>query len=126
MQRKYPGLNVIFVQDGFFNENDELKIIASLESIKPCIVFVALGVPKQEIWISKYKNRLNSSIMVGVGGSFDVWADKIQRAPLGFRKLGLEWFYRLITQPSRFNRMFPTLPLFFLKVMFDNKNTRKE
>lgn len=126
MQKKYPGLNVVFVQDGFFDENEEAKIIESLESIKPNVVFAALGVPKQEVWISQYKNRLNSSIMVGVGGSFDVWANKIQRAPLGFRKLGLEWFYRLITQPSRFNRMFPTLPLFFLKVMFDNKNTRKE
>lgn len=126
LKKKYPGLNVVFTHDGFFNSEEEVKMVEDLELASPDIVFVALGVPKQELWISRYKNILDSAIMVGVGGSFDVWADRVKRAPAQFRKLGLEWFYRLITQPSRFNRMFPTLPLFFLKVAMDKKETRKE
>lgn len=123
---KYPSINVVFARDGYFNENDEPEIVQQLVELNPDVLFIALGVPKQELWISKYKNTLKSTLMVGVGGSFDVWANKVKRAPLIFRKLGLEWFYRLLCQPSRFSRMFPTLPLFFIKVALDNKNTRKE
>lgn len=123
---KFPSLNVAFVHDGYFKEDDEFEIIRKLEDSNPQILFVALGVPRQEIWINKYKKMLNSAIMIGVGGSFDVWANKVKRAPVIFRKFGLEWFFRLISQPSRFGRMFPTLPLFFIKVWFDDRNTRKE
>lgn len=126
LKNKYPGLNAVFCRDGFFDPSDEVKIVEELELLSPDIVFVALGVPKQELWISKYKNLLDSAIMVGVGGSFDVWANRVQRAPLVFRKLGLEWFYRLLCQPSRFSRMFPTLPMFFVKVALDKNNTRRE
>lgn len=122
----YPSLNILFVHDGYFNEGDEEEIIKELEASKPDILYVALGVPKQELWINKYKQRLNSTVMLGVGGSFDIWSHKIRRAPCIFRKFGLEWFYRLISQPSRFKRMFPTLPLFFVRVMLDSKYTRKE
>lgn len=123
---KYPEINIVFANDGFFNQEESKIIVQKIKEAKPDVLFVALGVPKQELWIEENKQELLSTTMVGVGGSFDVWADKIKRAPLGFRKLGLEWFYRLITQPSRFNRMFPTLPLFFIKVFLDKKNTRKE
>lgn len=126
MKKKYPDLNVVFVHDGFFDEAEEAKLAETLKQVNPQVLFVALGVPKQEFWIARHKNELNSTVMIGVGGSFDVWAKKVKRAPVIFRKLSLEWFYRLITQPSRFNRMFPTLPLFMLKVMFDNVTTRKE
>ena len=122
---KYPGINIIFAHDGYFNEENENSIVEELKSKNPQVLFVALGVPKQELWIKKYRQTLNSTLMVGVGGSFDVWAKKIKRAPVTFRKFGLEWLYRLITQPQRFKRMFPTLPLFFLKVALDFKNTRK-
>lgn len=123
---KYTDLNVTFVHDGYFDNEEEIKLIEKLKEVKPQVLFVALGVPKQEFWIARHKSELNSTLMVGVGGSFDVWAKKVKRAPVIFRKLGLEWFFRLITQPSRFNRMFPTLPLFMLKVMLDNVTTRKE
>ncbi|MDD3013002.1 MAG: WecB/TagA/CpsF family glycosyltransferase [Candidatus Gastranaerophilales bacterium] len=126
LKEKYPSINIIFARDGYFDENAETDIIGQLADLKPDVLFIALGVPKQELWILKYKNTLNSTLMVGVGGSFDVWANKVKRAPFIFRKFGLEWFFRLISQPSRFSRMFPTLPLFFIKVALDNKNTRKE
>lgn len=124
--KKYPSIKIVFSHDGYFNDEENIKIIEELKTVKPQVIFVALGVPKQELWINKYKKILNPAIIVGVGGSFDVWAGRTKRAPEIYRKLGLEWLFRLITQPSRFNRMFPTLPLFFIKVMLDKKTTRKE
>lgn len=121
-KEKYPELNVVFARNGYFKTEDEYNILEELEKAQPKVLFVALGAPKQEFLIYKYKNTLKSTIMIGVGGSFDVWANKVQRAPMVFRKLNLEWFYRLITQPSRFNRMFPTLPLFLLHSILDCKN----
>lgn len=123
MRAKYPEAKIVYIQDGFFKQDDEPQIVEKLKEINPDILFVALGAPKQEIFISKNRETLSSTVMVGVGGSFDVWSEKIQRAPVFFRKFGLEWLYRLLSQPSRFNRMFPTLPLFLLKAVLDNKNT---
>ena len=123
IKTKYPNINIVYSHDGYFNEEDENSIIEELKLKNPQVLFVALGVPKQEFWIKKYRETLNSTLMVGVGGSFDVWANKVKRAPVIFRKFGLEWLYRLITQPSRFKRMFPTLPMFFVKVLMDFKNT---
>ena len=123
---KYPDLNIVFCHDGYFGRDEEERIISELKYSRPNVLFVGLGVPSQELWIAEHKKILNSTLMVGVGGSFDVWSKKIKRAPALFRKFGLEWLYRLLNQPSRFSRMFPTLPLFFIKVMFTNSNTRKE
>ncbi|MCK7485688.1 MAG: WecB/TagA/CpsF family glycosyltransferase [Bacillus subtilis] len=123
---KYPDINIVFAHDGYFNEKEQDLIIDKLKEAQPNVLFVALGVPKQEIWIARHKELMPDIIMLGVGGSFDVWANKVKRAPSAYRKLGLEWFYRLIKEPSRFNRMFPTLPLFLIKSLIDNKNTRKE
>ena len=55
--------------------------------------------------------------MIGVGGSFDVWAGEVERAPKLFQKLGLEWLYRTVKEPKRFRRIFPVLPLFVIKVL---------
>jgi N-acetylglucosaminyldiphosphoundecaprenol N-acetyl-beta-D-mannosaminyltransferase len=126
LKKTYENLNVVYMRNGYFRKDEEKLIAENIKNAGPDLLFVGLGAPKQEFFNSNYKNYLNHTIMVGVGGSFDVWAQKIKRAPLFFRKLGLEWFYRLITQPSRFNRMFPTLPLFLLKVIFNFRDNRKE
>lgn len=122
----FPGANVVFAQDGYFKPEDEENIIKNLQQTEPQLLLVGLGCPKQEYFINKYKNILNKTVMIGVGGSFDVWTKKVKRAPIIFQNFGLEWFYRLITQPERFNRMFPVLPLFFLRVLFDRKNLDKK
>lgn len=115
----YPNLNIAYKHDGFFDENEENEILDELVNIQPKIVLVALGVPKQEYVIKRFRNKLDKTIFIGVGGSFDVWSGEIQRAPIAFRKVGCEWLYRLLKQPSRFKRMFPTLPLFLLKVIME-------
>jgi N-acetylglucosaminyldiphosphoundecaprenol N-acetyl-beta-D-mannosaminyltransferase len=115
--KKYPQLNVVFVRNGYFKEEETSGIIEQLKEADANLVFVGMGSPRQEYFIHTARPVLDKAIMVGVGGSFDVWAKKIKRAPWAFRVLGLEWFYRLITMPERFNRMFPVLPLFLLRIL---------
>ena len=126
LKKKYPNLNVVYTRNGFFNQNEEKLIFEEIHNSAPDIVFVGLGSPKQEIFNYKYKSFANRTIMIGVGGCFDVWSNRVKRAPLIFRKLALEWFYRLLKQPERFNRVFPTIPLFLFKVMFNKSKNRKE
>jgi N-acetylglucosaminyldiphosphoundecaprenol N-acetyl-beta-D-mannosaminyltransferase len=79
-----------------------------------------MGSPKQEKFVRKYKDKLRVKAAIGVGGSLDVWAGNLKRAPAFFRDHGLEWLYRLSKEPRRIGRM-AVLPLFILKVFFRGK-----
>lgn len=107
--------NFVYVQDGYFN--DEQMVLDKVVSSNPRLLLVALGSPKQEEFIYKLKSKLPNTLMIGVGGSFDVWSGEVERAPEIYQKLGLEWLYRTVKEPKRFKRIFPTLPLFVLKVI---------
>lgn len=120
MMKKYPGLNIVGTRNGYFSKEEEVKIVSDIKVLKPDLLLVGLGAPKQEKWIYKYKDEIGAGLSIGVGGSFDVMADKVKRAPDIFCKLGLEWFYRLIKQPTRIKRMMQ-LPKFALTVL-KNKN----
>ena len=115
MQEKYPGLQIVGGHNGYFDEAEERKIIADIQKKKPSVLLVGLGAPKQEKWIYENRRLLDVKLCIGVGGSFDVMAGNVKRAPKVFRNLGLEWFYRLITQPSRWRRMLK-LPVFAFQV----------
>ena len=111
---KYPGLVISGCADGYFD--DDSGIIEAINTVKPDLLLVCLGFPKQEIWMYKNRKHLDVGIMAGLGGSLDVFAGEVERAPVSWQKLGLEWLYRLIKQPSRFGRMM-RLPLFLLCVI---------
>ncbi len=115
LSKEYKNLNVVYSHDGYF-DNDE-DILASVISATPDLILVALGSPKQEFFIHNIKEKLPNSTLIGLGGSFDVWAGVVERAPKIYQKLGLEWLYRTLKEPKRFKRIFPTLPLFVLKVL---------
>ena len=115
LSKEYQNLNVVYSHDGYF-DNDE-DIIESVISANPDLILVALGSPKQEFFIHNIKEKLPNSTLIGLGGSFDVWAGVVERAPKIYQKLGLEWLYRTLKEPKRFKRIFPTLPLFVLKVL---------
>jgi len=117
MEEQFPGLDICGVRDGYFKADEEEGIIAEINSLRPDVLLVALGVPRQEKWIHENKARLDVNLAIGCGGTIDVMAGTVKRAPMVFRKLGLEWFYRLIKQPSRFIRML-VLPKFVLVVVF--------
>jgi len=115
---KYPQLNISYSKNGFFPDSEAGIIAEEIRNSGARLILVALGVPKQELWINKYKNLFPQSILIGVGGSFDVWSGNFKRAPKLFRIAKLEWFYRLITEPSRAKRIFSSLPYFVLQLLF--------
>ena len=116
MEEKHKGIKIVGVHDGYFDEKEEKLLIDEINSLKPDLVLVGIGFPKQEKWIYNHKDMLNAKAFIGVGGSFDGMSGNVKRAPDIFIKLGLEWFYRLVKQPSRFFRMLQ-LPLFLLTVL---------
>lgn len=107
----YQGLQICGCHDGYFSDQDADEVIAGIQSKKPDILFVALGAPKQEFWIKQHKQALNVPVSIGVGGSFDVVAGIKERAPEWMIKANLEWLYRLLKEPSRFQRQL-ALPKF--------------
>lgn len=115
LEKEIEGLNIVYTQDGYFQDDNE--ILDKLKESGARLILVALGSPKQEKFIAKAKEILPYGLMVGVGGSFDVWSGVVERAPKIYQKLGLEWLYRTVKQPERFKRIFPTLPLFVLRVL---------
>lgn len=115
LKKEFANLNIVYAHDGYFDDNS--KIINELNQTSAKLILVALGAPKQEKFIYEAKKSLHPSLMIGVGGSFDVWAGEVKRAPEIWQKLNLEWLYRTITQPSRFKRIFPTLPIFVYNII---------
>lgn len=115
LENEISGLNIVYYHNGYFNDNSE--IYENLKKYSPKLILVALGAPKQEKFIYEAKKKLNPALMVGIGGSLDVWSGTVKRAPKIFQILGLEWLYRTILQPARFKRIFPAIPLFLIKVL---------
>lgn len=114
IRQEVPELNPVYIQDGYFKDDE--RVLNELKEKNPELVLVALGSPKQEFFISRAKQLLPETLFIGLGGSFDVWSGVVQRAPEIWQKTGFEWLYRTIKEPQRFKRIFPTLPLFVLKV----------
>lgn len=119
IRQEYPNLNITYIRNGYFDAQEQEIIEQELKAVAPRVLFVALGAPKQEFFIAKLKEEMPSTIFIGVGGSFDVWSGLTKRAPEIWQKLGLEWLYRTIKEPSRFKRIFPALPLFLVRVIIE-------
>ena len=109
MKEKYPELCICGTLDGYIK--DEAAVISRIHDSGADILFVCLGVPKQEEFMFRNKSQLGTKLCCGFGGSLDIFAGTAKRAPKIFIKLGLEWLYRLISEPSRFFRML-SLPKF--------------
>lgn len=123
MKDKYPGLKIVGYHDGYFDQEEEKKIIDELVTLQPDLLLIGLGAPKQEKWVSMHRDQLGVKVCIGVGGSFDVMSGEVKRAPKLFIKLGLEWFYRLVVQPTRIKRMM-RLPAFLFHVFINRKAYR--
>jgi N-acetylglucosaminyldiphosphoundecaprenol N-acetyl-beta-D-mannosaminyltransferase len=115
VQKQYPNLVIAGYHDGYFNSNST-HIQDEIRKTKPDLIFVALGFPRQEKFISENLAGFEKGLFIGVGGSFDVLAGAVKRAPEIWQKLNLEWFYRLVKQPSRWRRML-ALPLFIVRML---------
>ena len=123
VKKIYPNLKIIGYHEGFFDKDSEEDVIEEINKLQPNVLFVAMGAPIQEKWIAKHKDKLKVDVAAGQGGTFDYEAGKIKRAPVIFQKLGIEWFWRLILQPSRIFRMI-VLPIYLMKIIFTKDITK--
>jgi len=115
IQHQFPDLTIAGSQNGFFDWDSE-ALPNEIQQKKPDYVFVALGFPRQENWIASHFHNMDQGVFIGIGGSFDVLAGEVKRAPQIWQKMNLEWLYRLAKQPTRWRRML-ALPRFAYKVI---------
>ena len=114
LEAKYPGLIICGTHDGYFKE--DAPVVEAVRAAEADVVFVCLGAPKQEYWMVKNGPATGARLMAGLGGSLDVFAGVVERAPESWQRLGLEWLYRLTKEPKRIGRM-ARLPLFLLSAL---------
>jgi N-acetylglucosaminyldiphosphoundecaprenol N-acetyl-beta-D-mannosaminyltransferase len=115
LETSFPGLQVVGTQHGYFAEYETDAILTAIREKQPDLLFVALGAPYQEFWIRRYLIDCKVPVAVGVGGSLDVLAGEVARAPEIFIRLNLEWLYRLFQEPKRWRRQL-ALPRFVFQV----------
>ncbi|MBO1624137.1 WecB/TagA/CpsF family glycosyltransferase [Bacillus arachidis] len=120
LTKTYSAVSIVGTQDGYFKQEEEEDIISRIQETKPDILLVALGFPRQENFIQNNKHRLQAKVAVGVGGSLDVWAGEVKRAPKWIQSIHLEWFYRLCSNPTRWRRQL-VLAEFLKEVMRSKK-----
>ena len=116
----YPGIQIVGVRNGYFSEDEVPAIIRMIREAQPDLLLAALGVPKQEKWLKKYKEKLGVPVSIGVGGTLDVMAGTAKRAPVWMQKAKLEWLFRGILQPKRAGRLL-ALPKFVFRVHASKK-----
>lgn len=131
IQRDYPGIRIAGHHHGYFKGThtnspsiEEELVIDSIRNSKSDIIFVGFGFPRQEIWINTHMDKLGVKVAIGNGGVIDILAGRAKRAPEIFIKLGLEWLYRLISDPSRIKRQI-VLPLFLIRVILERDSIKK-
>jgi N-acetylglucosaminyldiphosphoundecaprenol N-acetyl-beta-D-mannosaminyltransferase len=118
---QYPNLQISGYRHGYFSKQEIDQVVANIHMVKPQLLFVALGAPRQDYFIRENLTRMNVPVAIGVGGTFDVLAGTVSRAPKWMQKWGLEWLYRLCKEPRRFGRML-ALPRFVWAVWQQSKN----
>ena len=122
LKAAHPGLGICGTNDGYFK--DSAPVVEKIKEAAADVVFVCLGAPKQEKWMAQYGPETGAHLMAGLGGALDVYAGNVKRAPVLWQKLGMEWAYRLIRQPSRIGRM-AKLPLFLVDARRQSKKERR-
>ncbi|MBO5883745.1 MAG: WecB/TagA/CpsF family glycosyltransferase [Clostridia bacterium] len=118
LKQRFPGLQIAGTHHGYFNKNgqENQKVIDMINRVSPDILFVCFGYPMQERWIYENKDKLHSvKLLMGLGGSLDVWSGRIKRAPIQIQKMNFEWLWRMLQEPRRIKDV-ALLSIFFIKV----------
>lgn len=126
LRRRYAGLRIGPVVNGYVEAETMPELLEAWRQDPPEVMLVALGVPRQELWIADHQATLGIPVAMGVGGTFDVLAGRVSRAPERWQKLQLEWLYRLVQEPWRFSRMRESLPRFVAAVFSGRRAPEKE
>lgn len=111
MRLKHPGCNIVGTRDGYFKAGDDAIVASEVATYKPDILFVAMGIPRQEKFILKVKETIGAKVSIGVGGSFDVFSGKTKRAPKFIQRVRCEWLWRVILNPRKISKV-AALPKF--------------
>ncbi len=123
LRERFPGLQIVGVQHGYFKPEETESVVSAIRAAEPDLLFVAFGIPRQEKWIRTHMDRLNVPVCMGVGGSFDVISGNVKRAPKWMQRYGLEWVYRLASNPKKIGKVM-TLPV-FVALVLGSKNMRR-
>jgi len=125
MEKEYGQGVIAGYSHGYFDRTQESEVIQKINQSKADLLLVALGTPRQELWIARQTNQLTVPFKMGVGGLLDFYAGRIPRAPLRWRNLGLEWLWRLRQEPSRlWRRYLLGNPLFLCRVLWHHWRTK--
>jgi len=119
---RHPGLQIAGMENGYFRDREE-AVIEAIRRTEADILFAALGMPFQEHWLYQHRKELGCRVSIGVGGSFDVLAGTVKRAPRLWQKLRLEWLWRLLSDPKRWRR-YLAIPRFMQAVLREKKQLR--
>lgn len=122
LPQRYPGLQIAGVRHGFFRPEEEPVIRAEIKAAKPDLLLVALGSPRQELWIHQHLAELEVPVAIGIGGGIDVWAGAVPRAPRWMIRANLEWLYRIV-RLGRFSRSLPPIIKFLLLVLRERRRS---
>ena len=127
LKMQYEGIEICGEAHGFFlkKENGEAEVVRRIKEAAPDVLFVGMGAPMQEFWIEKNREHLGNLVAIGIGGSFDVLAGRVRRAPSVWQKLHLEWLWRVLMEPKRAGRIL-VLPLFQLKVIREASRLKRQ
>jgi len=116
LHRRHPGLSVVGTHHGYFTDDESERIVGEINACKPDLLLIGMGVPRQEIWMSCHGHRLATPVVMGVGGSLDVLAGRVRRAPAAWQSLGLEWLWRAVQEPHRLCRA-RLIPQFMARIL---------
>jgi N-acetylglucosaminyldiphosphoundecaprenol N-acetyl-beta-D-mannosaminyltransferase len=105
LQSRYPGLRIAGTRHGYFTRDEEPAVVSAIAEARPDVLLVAFGAPKQELWIREHLDQIQAPVAIGVGGTFDVLAGRVKRAPQWVQQAGLEWLYRALREPKRIPRL---------------------
>ncbi|WP_461520154.1 WecB/TagA/CpsF family glycosyltransferase [Porticoccus sp.] len=121
-----PGLRIVWIHHGYLEE-DVPDLISSINKSGASMLLVAMGVPQQELWITRYASELNASVLVGVGALFDFYSGSVSRAPFFMRKFGMEWLFRFFLEPKRmFLRYIVGNPIFIFRALVEKYESRNK
>jgi N-acetylglucosaminyldiphosphoundecaprenol N-acetyl-beta-D-mannosaminyltransferase len=124
LQKRFPGLQLAGVHHGFFS--DDASIVRQIRDSRADLLFIGMGMPRQEKWFWEHRNELGVRLAMGVGGSLDVLSGRVKRAPEFFQRHGLEWLYRFACAPKKSSRKIVLLPLFAGLTFAEARRRRKD
>jgi N-acetylglucosaminyldiphosphoundecaprenol N-acetyl-beta-D-mannosaminyltransferase len=119
MRQKYPGAQIVGTRSGFYTDSEADSIVQMIRDSQADVVAVAMGIPRQEKWIDANRDKLNASMLIGVGGTLDVLSGTVRRAPIIMQKLALEWLWRVLSNPKKITKVM-LLPR-FVRLIIQNR-----